>query len=385
MPTKKILIIGSGGRVGMQIAAELMRLNFDLAMVDIMDEQLLRQKAGRLLNDSRLTLTGSTSKLSIHGGVDALDTAAVTEIIGLENPDLVINYAIPITWDAAKRLPNYRNISAAGLGAFTPLQVLTPLSVGRAIANAGVNTRYMVGNLPDITIPIITGIARQGGVQSPLCGAGNVGLNQVAFRSQLALETGVSFSDIELSLVAHHVHWVAPREPGYSNEAPFMARVCVHGEDISGRFEDLRAVMNQGVNNHYEADASFSSTTGILASRVAIALLDDSDKAHYLHAPAPNGLPGGYPIRIQQGAVDVVLPGDWQLADAITAMEQAHTLDGVQAIDSDGTVRFTDYAQEILRKETGFELPATMPPSDIEATALEQISVMRKHFDALYS
>ena len=60
------------------------------------------------------------------------------------SPDLVINYAIPITWDATKRLPNYARVSAAGLGAFTPLQVCAPLTVGRAIAASSAEPAYMV-------------------------------------------------------------------------------------------------------------------------------------------------------------------------------------------------------------------------------------------------
>jgi hypothetical protein len=366
----------------MQIASELLRRGQDLVIVDIVPEPALRQRIGRLLNDARLATGSCTSQVSVHGGVDALDKPEMTAILASEKPDLVINYAIPITWDATKRLSNYSRISEAGLGAFTPIQVVTPLKIGEAIVESGIQTQYMVGNLPDITIPIITGVARTQRVQPPVSGAGNVGLNQVAMRRQIAMERAVDFDDVQLSLVSHHVHWVAPREPGYSNEGPFMAKIVIDGADVTDSFDDLRALMNRGVNNHYESDASFSSTTGILASQVASALLDESGRAHRLHAPAPNGLPGGYPLLIKGGQVTVDLPLEWNLDDAIAAMNHCHTLDGVQMIEDDGTVHFTDNARSILRKELGYELPALMRPADITEAARAQIAAVTRHFEA---
>jgi NAD dependent epimerase/dehydratase family len=380
---KCIVVIGAAGRVGSQIVAELLRQHHHVVMVDTLPDDTLTRRAGRLLNDARLAVNACTGSLRAYGGVDALNCAAVTDILIQEEPDLVINYAIPITWDAAKRLPNYKAISAAGLGAFTPIQVLTPLKIAQAIHDSGIETRYMVGNLPDITIPIINGIAQGGTLQPALCGAGNVGLNQIAMRHQAALELEADFDNVDVALVSHHLHWVAPREPGYSNDGPFLAAVSLAGEDVSDRFKDLRALMNEGVRRHYEADASFSSTTGILASQVAMALLDETGTTHQLHTPAPNGLPGGYPVEIQRGEINVNLPRQWSMDDAVEAMAACHTLDGVSSIVADGTVTFTQMAQDILRDETGFNLPSTMRPDDIEAVAREQIHCMRKHFKKL--
>jgi hypothetical protein len=378
MSAQGVMILGGGGRVGMQIVSELLCRGFQVILLDIQEQNLLEKKAGRLLNDARLATDNSVGKVSVYGGIDALDKNRIIEILATEKPDLVINYAIPITWDATKRLPNYSQVSAAGLGAFTPIQVWTPLLVAQAIAEAGIDCKYMVGNLPDITVPIITGIAQAGDVQLPLAGAGNVGLNQVAFRSQIALERGVEFADVELSLVSHHVHWVAPREPGYSNEGPFLARVVIEGVDVTDSFEDLRAVMNRGVDKHYEAEAAFSSTTGILASRVALALLDESGASHCMHTPAPNGLPGGYPVKIENGAISVDLPDTWSLDSAIVAMQACHRLDGVQDIEPNGTVHFTDIAQVVLREELGIELPAVLAPADIPELAQHQIEILRR-------
>ncbi|AQA16867.1 hypothetical protein BST95_00165 [Halioglobus japonicus] len=186
--------------------------------------------------------------------------------------------------------------------------------------------------------------------------------------------------DLEVKLVAHHIHWVAPREPGYANDAPFLLRISQQGEDITGQFGDSRALLNRAINHCYEPGAAFSSTTGILAARNALALLDDSGATHRLHAPAPLGLPGGYPVLIERGEIQLDLATDWDRDEAVEMMRAATRRDGVEDITDDGTVRFADYAREILQEELGFELPDTMQPGDIAAVAKAQIACVRARF-----
>lgn len=378
--TNKVLLFGGGGRVGTQLVAELLRSGLDVAVVDILDEALLRQRLARTVNDSRLASGFNNCKVSVYGGVDVLDRSAVENIVFAEQPDLVINYAIPITWDATKRLPNYSRLSKAGLGAFTPVQVCAPRVVGEAIARTGVDAHYMVGNLPDITVPILCGYADNAKQARPVCGAGNVGLIEIAIHAQVVKETGLSYADVEVSLVAHHIHWVAPREPGYLNDAPFLLRLMSNGEDITASLGDSRALMNRAITENYEADAAFSSTTGVLASRVALALLDDSGAKLRIHTPAPNGMHGGYPVIISGGAIDVSLPPGWSLQQADEAMRQAHQRDGLDRIEADGTVHFSQYARDVLTQEAGFELPAIVGPGDMHDLAMAQIERLQTLF-----
>ena len=66
----------------------------------------------------------------------------------------------------------------------------------------------------------------------------------------------------------------------------------------------------------------------------------------------------------------------------VAAMEDCQALDGVEKIGADGSVRFTDYAREILREELQFELPELMAPADIEEVALAQIAALQQLFRA---
>ena len=377
-----IVVFGAAGRVGQQLCGELLRQGQRVTMVDLAPQTLLESVGQRLWVDARLAAGATGAELAVHGNLDVLDEAQVGKVLAARQPDLVVNYAIPITWDATKRLPNYKRISAAGLGAFTPIQVYAPWVIGRAIRALGIDCKYLVGNLPDITIPVLHGLSH---THRPLCGAGNVGLISSAIRRLASLQLGVPDADIQVDLVAHHIHWVAPREPGYAQDAPFLLRVRRSGEDLAGQLwqDDGREFMNRAITSCYEPGAGFSSTTGMLAAKVAMALMDESGRCQQLHTPAPEGLPGGYPVNICRGSVEPQLPLCWTLDEAREAMIQAQGMDGVTSIEANGSTHFSQQARDILKQELDFELPAIVPEGDLEAVARAQIKCVRQRFSTL--
>ncbi|MEH6590747.1 MAG: NAD-dependent epimerase/dehydratase family protein [Halioglobus sp.] len=375
MPTtRKVLIFGAAGRVGLGLASALLQKNVNVTVADAVEQDRLSAIFSRILIDARLS-GSDAGEISVHGNFNVLEEQAVVDLLQREQPDVVVNYAIPFTWDAAKRLPNYSKISEAGLGAFAAIQVLAPKIIGQALANSGVDTKYVVGNLPDITIPIIYGLGRDNPMALPIAGAGNVGLIQSSIKQQIAVEQGLSISEISVALVAHHVHWVAPREPGYSNEAPFLLKAIHLNEDITASLGDTRELMNRSIVSCYEPGAGFSSTTALLAAKLVLSLLDDSGAEHRLHVPAPNGLPGGYPITVKNGSLSLNLPSQWSHSDAEHLMKQAHQKDGIETIGADGTIHFNPKSVAILKREIDFTLPQILAPGDLEDVAKEQIRV----------
>jgi len=372
---KKVLIFGAGGRVGLYLTEALLRNGIEVIAVDFLNQAELEARINRVIIDSRVSTFSQIGQAIIYGDVDVLDEARLIEILKKENPDLVVNYAIPFTWDAAKKLPNYERISASGLGAFAAVQALAPKIIAQAIAKSNPSIPFVIGNLPDITIPIIHGLATHINLVKPIAGAGNVGLIEASLRATIAKDQNMDVNDLTLYLVCHHVHWVVPREPGYPNDAPFMLKVLHKNEDLTSKLGDLRELMNRSITTCYEPGAGFSSTTGLLASRLVLALLDDSNTEHKMHTPAANGLPGGYPVIVQNGKIRLNLPEEWQESELVKNMKEVHKSDGVEGIGSDGTIRFTQKAVDILKEEIGVELPIVVPPEDLERVAKEQIRV----------
>jgi hypothetical protein len=166
---------------------------------------------------------------------------------------------------------------------------------------------------------------------------------------------------------------VAPREPGYRNDAPFLLKVCCKEKDITEELGDLRELMNRSIVNCYEAGAGFSSTTALLAAKLVLSLLDEGPNVCSLHVPAPNGLPGGYPVTVNNGTINVDLPAEWQESKAVDLMNQAHQRDGIVKIADDGSIHFDPESIAILKTEVGINLPEIVTPDDLELVAKEQI------------
>ena len=82
--TKKVLLFGGGGRVGLQIAGDLLRSGCDLAIVDLAEEALLRRRLSRICIEARLCGDACAGQLSLRGGIDVLDRPRVEAIIAAD-------------------------------------------------------------------------------------------------------------------------------------------------------------------------------------------------------------------------------------------------------------------------------------------------------------
>ena len=65
-------------------------------------------------------------------------------------------------------------------------------------------------------------------------------------------------------------------------------------------------------------------------------------------APAPGGLPGGYPIVIEGGEVALDLPPGLSRDEAIAFNSYQGTRDGVEGIEPDGTLHFTPAVKQAV-------------------------------------
>jgi hypothetical protein len=151
-----------------------------------------------------------------------------------------------------------------------------------------------------------------------LCGIGNVGLIAASLQDALGLA-----DQRRLSVLAHHLHLRAPDRP----DAEALA--WLDGElipDVGQRLSAQRAVTRSALN----------TVTGTTAAAVVLALLTGATLDTSL--PGPLGLPGGYPVTIRDGTVQLRLPAGFDLELAVARNQQWAALDGV--VVSDGMVRF---------------------------------------------
>ena len=159
-----------------------------------------------------------------------------------------------------------------------------------------------------------------------------------AVQALAAKKLQIPTTHVEISLVAHHIHWVYPREPGYKDGAPFHLRILADGTDVTDKF-DLAQIMIDVVRS-YPSGTGFTSVSASSTLKIALALA--LNRAIDTHAPGPNGLMRGYPVHIDGSGVRLRLPDGITEEKAIDLNERAGQHDGIERIDPNGTVHFRD-------------------------------------------
>lgn len=360
---KKILLVGVGD-VGKHILEFAARSNtgFEWIAGDIDEEK------------ARLACNNAEIGAAHHGKhpkfrplkIDLLDIEKTSEIIQKEQPAAIINCAVLHTWHLIRQLPEnlYAKISSAGLGAWLPCQLTLGMNLAQAIKNSGISTFYINTSLSCLTNPVMGKIGL-----APTIGIGNVDLIAPAVSIYIVRKTGVPRRSVEIYLVCHHQHWVYPREAGYKPGAPYFLKIMIDGEDATGQF-DTDKVMFESVKL-YPPGIGFTTVSASSALKNLKAMvLDEGLKTH---SPGPNGLPGGYPVRLSAEGAEVILPSEITLEEAILMNEEAGKLDSIEEIKNDGTVIFADYTYDIMKETLGFDCKS-FKPSEARELAFEQIS-----------
>jgi hypothetical protein len=97
----------------------------------------------------------------------------------------------------------------------------------------------------------------------------------------------------------------------------------------------------------YAAGVVYNQVTAAACVRAVEALLPGA-RTTRISAPAPLGLPGGYPVVIEDGAISLDLPPGQELDEVSAWQSSIGRNDGVDAIAPDGTVTFTEPARDAV-------------------------------------
>ena len=183
---------------------------------------------------------------------------------------------------------------------------------------------------------------------APTVGCGNFVESVPKIRFAVAEATGALPGDVEVKLVGEHAleYRLYASKGADVDLPPYLLKASWRGRDVT---EAGRVGLTRPMPIPYDNDFNLlaaSAAVGLLA-----ALAGAGDVA--THAPAPNGLLGGYPIRASRGKVAVDLPKEWSLEQAVETNRLALPWDGIAEIEADGTVRYTDRTAAALRQLLG--------------------------------
>ena len=362
---EKVLMVGTGD-VGTHILEFLAR---DPRPIHLIVGDINEERGQKLVNNA---IFGATH-FDLHPKfefrkIDLTNAEQISELIKKEKPSVCINSTVLHTWHLIRQLPEdiYARLSSATLGAWLPCQLALAYNFAKAIKMSDIKTHFINTSLSCLTNPVLGKVG-----MAPTIGIGNIDMIEPAVRTLVARELDVPRSNLRLYMVCHHQHWVYPREAGYKPGAPYFMKITLNGKDITSQF-DTDKLMYDAVKA-YPPGLEFTKVSASSTIKNLMALLFDTGM--YCHSPGPNGLPGGYPVRLSAKGAEVILPDELTLEEAVKMNEESGRLDGIERIEEDGTVVFTDYAVEIMREILKFDCP-TFKPEDSYDLALE---MMRKY------
>jgi hypothetical protein len=171
-----------------------------------------------------------------------------------------------------------------------------------------------------------------------------------------------------LRVLAHHSQLSNVMQSRLPDDPAARARVYV-GED--GILDDTVAYQAPPLT----PSVRYNYVTAASSIPVLHALLPGAAPLVW-STPSPHGLPGGYPVRIARGEVTLDLPPGVTEEQAVRFNQQQSRADGVEKIDDDGTVHFTEAAREAVAAVD----PALAEPleiGDLEARAARLDAALR--------
>jgi hypothetical protein len=288
--------------------------------------------------------------------VDVLSPDALHGTLAAIGPQLVVNAATLQSWWVLTQLPEdlWRRLEVgARFGPWLPFHLVPARNVMRALEGA---TPVVNVAFPDA----VNAVLAADGLE-PTCGAGNSDLLRPGIRLAAAARLGVAPDRIDLEWVGHHYHvvhyWMALDEVEELDPATYHLRLLFDGEDAGDRL-DARETLAAAGRDLPRGRLIGERTAASVAKNARLLLrpggADD-------HAPAPNGLVGGYDVRFETGSVRLRLPAGLTEWDARQICERAQRGDGIESIAADGAVRFTAEAAATMRDILGYDCEVLRP------------------------
>jgi hypothetical protein len=238
-----------------------------------------------------------------------------------------------------------RLVAEGGLSATAVFQALLSARIARGMRDLSLEGQLINGCFPDVANGILAGMGLP-----VLCGIGNIAILSHAFAGNLASDRPRP----NLRMLCHYQN-IGPWRRPPAERSGAAPRVWLDGEEIDDVFARFQAIQLTP-----EPVIDISGASG-----VTLMLAIAQGKAWSGHVPGPAGLPGGYPVVLRRGKLDLDLPAGLSRADAV-AWNARHEAENGLFIGADGRAQFTGRLHEKLAAESP-ALAAGFHVDDLEA------------------
>jgi hypothetical protein len=238
-----------------------------------------------------------------------------------------------------------RLVAEGGLSATAVFQALLSARIGRAMRDLSLEGHFINCCFPDVANGILAGMGLP-----VLCGIGNIAILAHAFAGNLERDG----PQADLRMLCHYQN-IGPWRRRPAERTGAAPRVWLDGKELDDVFTRFRAIQLTP-----EPVIDISGASGVTLM-LAIAL----GKTWSGHVPGPAGLPGGYPVVLRRGNLDLDLPPGLSRADAV-AWNARHEAENGLLIGADGRAQFSGRLREKLAAESP-ALAAGFHVDDLEA------------------
>lgn len=273
------------------------------------------------------------------------------EILSKFNPDVIINCTTLMSWWVRQTLPQevYKRLSMAGSGPWIPMHMTLTRKLMMAIRQAHLKSHTVNTCFPDGVNPALAKIGL-----APTVGGGNSDLLIPRLQKVIQNELGIPAHNISISLIAHHFHVVSLVRNESMGGAPYFLRILSGDRDITGELNLVR-LLPLSVKNFPSGNAAHPY---VASSFVKNVLYLANDAGRITHAPGPNGMAGGWPVRLSAKGAEIILPQGIDMKQGSRIVDESQTFDGIEEIRVDGTIVITDQAASIMKEVIGYDCKA---------------------------
>lgn len=375
MLSRKVLIFGCGV-IGGNVIDLLSRMpdRFEITVAARNRERVTKRVNLAIAVAMNLGLRPQISSCD----ADLSDIERTADLLYTLKPEIIVNATSLQTFWLISTLPNeqYRLLDEARIGPWLPNHLALCYKLMLAIQMANVHARVVNASFPDAVNPALAKIGL-----APFIGAGNIANTIPTMRRGIAHLIDCPLEKVDVKFCAHHFVGNRIASYGETSGAPYHLTAYFDGEDITDklntaelfqlfttRFKRLR-----GIQGQIMASSSVASIVRAIAN----------DSGALLHAPGPAGLPGGYPLRVGADRIEVALPERLSLEEAIQINETGQQFEGIEKIDDDGTVHFSDREMNVMKRILGYSCK-TMKIGEVDEHARE-LGLKYKAFSQQFS
>lgn len=345
MTMSKVLMIGLGSLGGHML--EFLARSYgptEIVAADVDGQRGLQKTNNVILGAANMGYYPRMKFLRI----DLNDIDGTSAILRNEQPEVVVNSTTLQSWwvlGAQLREEAYLRLLDAGLGPWIPMHLTLTHKLMQAVRKSGIRTHVISTSFPDAVNCILSKVGL-----APTVGIGNFDLLVPRVKKAVSEKLGIPMRNVCVFMVGHHYHDVRVEEFGKTGEAPYFLRILVGDRDVT---EEVNA--EQMLLTPIPTPPLTGSDPQVASSAVKNILAIVNDTGELTHAPGPQGLPGGYPVRLSAKGAEVVVPEGLTLKEVIHINEEAQKYDGIERIENDGSVVLTEKSHKIMEKLLNYE------------------------------